>query len=240
MGQLLAWWLGFALTCAVGCCGILLTARGRDQHHSTGFEVHGNKFHTTSLGLGLIGVGLIALLTMLSIYPEPAHPVPVDNAGTNVSLSQSPVPPAHPPGVETPPYASTAIHPPVTAQPDPACASSGPWSAKMDGLQIVVPEVHNPQSRRLVFTLRIENYTDDGINIERSNVLAIDNNGKQYEVDGDEIGLVGLYVQSNQVHATTISLATPLEGAPDSLQLRFNIDLRGYRNLSLCVPIPPN
>ncbi|GJJ23901.1 hypothetical protein MTY414_75750 [Mycolicibacterium mageritense] len=118
---------------------------------------------------------------------------------------------------------------------------AGPWSGNLNGLQIIISDVTASSSipGQLKFTLRIENHSTKPVQLDDSQVMAVDSNQKQYEVKSE--GFTWLWPISNgEIKPGTMTLATPLQGTPTSVDLRFNIDqsFNKYETMSICVPVP--
>lgn len=249
MGHQIAWWILFLAGVGVGALGGVLLVRGNvfDKAHPTEIIWRGNKFSTTNVGLGAIGIGFLVAVVMYPFYPD-GDRIETATSIRSWQTSEAATAPLRAPSITQPGpiqpggTSPTAVPSPVPSsspQQTGACSSAtGPWSGDLNGVQIIVTDVSSPSSRKLQFVMRVENNSDEMVYIQSSDVMAVDSVGKQYDVTGDDFGVLGLDVSSGQVRAAKIALATPLQGAPTAIDLRFNINQRGYHTLSVCVPVP--
>ncbi|WP_131810026.1 hypothetical protein [Mycolicibacterium mucogenicum] len=220
-----------------------------EHSHATSMSSGDKKFATTHVGLALVALGFVFILILLWARPETTIPQPVASANevavqTRTVTATPPVSlPAHvgAPSLPTASAAGTAPLQPTRQSGQQSCAGvAGPWSGDLNGLQIVISDVTAPSAApgQLTFTFRIENHSTSSVQINNSQVMVVDSNEKQYEITSE--GFDWMWpIAKGEIKPGTMTLASPLQGSPTSVELRFNIDqsFNHYDTLPICVPV---
>ncbi|WP_153995436.1 hypothetical protein [Mycobacteroides abscessus] len=250
----ISWACVLVLCLGLAIYGMVLTTKSQNagKEHQTQIGAGKWSLRSTSSGISLAVIGVVGAITLLGVFfsIRPDNPKPTADSGSLVVQTQTvtvtpSVRPTAPTGTPSPP-ATTAAATQTSSGVQPAdsascVGTSGPWSGDLNGLQIIVSEVQAPRSvpGQLTFKFRIENHSTDMVRLDDTKVLVVDSNQKQYGITNDGFDWYWA-VSKGEVRPGTMTLATPLQGSPTSVELRFNIDqsLNQYETLPICVPVP--